>query len=197
MLRKLTLLFKRTIKLLKTNKSLRMLVLETCVTALVYTLTPQIVRIAFGLLIYLVFKMIWDYRQNKTFSQLKMGSYMLAMLFLLSTLIFHDIKFLQAKIIIASYIVAAIILLSPYYMEMPPHYLIYAGLLGEHSQQTYNQINVVSGLFTLCIFAMNIWISSSFAPPVWLWFKTAITPLMVITYAVIQFYIWNKHEPTN
>lgn len=174
-----------------------MLVLETCVTALVYTLTPQIVRIAFGLLIYLVFKMIWDYRQNKTFSQLKMGSYMLAMLFLLSTLIFHDIKFLQAKIIIASYIVAAIILLSPYYMEMPPHYLIYAGLLGEHSQQTYNQINVVSGLFTLCIFAMNIWISSSFAPPVWLWFKTAITPLMVITYAVIQFYIWNKHEPTN
>jgi intracellular septation protein A len=41
---------------------------------------------------------------------------------------------------------------------------------------------------------MNIWIASSFSPPVWLWFKTAITPMMVIAYSVIQFYIWNKHE---
>lgn len=194
LLTKLTLLFKRITKLIKNNRSVRVLFIETLVTTLVCTLTSNIVLITFGLLSYLIFKMLWDYRKNRSFSHLKMGSYLLAMLFLLSTIVFHDIKFLQAKIIIASYVFAATILLSPYYMELPPHYLIYAGLLGEHSKKTYNQINVVSGLFTLCIFAMNIWIASSFSPPVWLWFKTAITPMMVIAYSVIQFYIWNKHE---
>jgi intracellular septation protein A len=186
-------LFKRLRKLLHNNKSLKELALEFFMTGILCCFTSNLTVITTWLISYLVGKMILDYRKNGSFSHTKIGLYLFGMLFLLSTLIFHDIRFIQAKIIAVSYALASMILLSPYYMETPHHYFIYASLLGDQTKETYDGINIVTGLYTLCIFALNIWIASNFPSSIWLWFKTAITPLMILAYIFVQFCIWNKH----
>ena len=191
---KIQLLLHRLFLLFRDNRGIRLMTIELMMGATTYALTKSANAVSWILLLSTIKNMAYDYEKLGVFSLKKTLKYNVILIVLISSLIYKNLMFLQAKVVIGTYLLALNMLLSPFFIrgiDKNPYLALYSKILGVRDLNVLRHINFITGLYTLGLCLMNVWIIKYYEVS-WIWFKSALVPILIMLYITVQFILYGQ-----
>jgi intracellular septation protein A len=138
-------------------------------------------------------RFIYDYSENNL-PRVRMLFYLLFGGLATLSLLFHNPLFLKIKGALATLFVALFFIYSPKFMQRPALYylLVHVQRFFKTDNKSVYEMNLATGVLFLLLTFLNIFVTLYCNTSTWLLLKTILTPVIVVSFIVIQYILYNK-----